>query len=67
MVSPVSLVLSSIVFLSTVSGVNAQNLPAEGPLSISFTATQIPPAWSKTSHRTAAVLVHAGWHGSSAL
>ena len=44
MVRPVSLVLSSVVLLATVSGVNAQNLPAEGPLSITFTATQIPPA-----------------------
>jgi hypothetical protein len=43
-VSSISLVLSSIVLLATVSAVNAQNLPAEGPLSISFTATQVPPA-----------------------
>jgi hypothetical protein len=44
MVKSVSLVFSSVVLLATVSAVNAQNLPAEGPLSISFTATQIPPA-----------------------
>jgi hypothetical protein len=44
MVSPVSLVLSSIALLATVSDMNAQNLPVEGSLSISFTATQIPPA-----------------------
>ena len=44
MVKLVSLVLSSVAFFATVLGLNAQNLPAEGPLSISFTATQIPPA-----------------------
>jgi hypothetical protein len=44
MVSRAFVVLSSVALLTTVSGVNAQNIPAEGPVSVSFTATQVPPA-----------------------
>ena len=44
MISRVSLLVSCVALFAAVSGVNAQNFPAEGPLSVSFTATQIPPA-----------------------
>ena len=37
-------VVSSVALFATISNANAQSLPAEGPLSVSFTATQIPPA-----------------------
>src|SRR5262245_57835843 len=37
-------VLSSIALFASISNANAQSLPAEGPLSVSFTATQVPPA-----------------------
>ena len=36
--------LSSFVVVAAVSTANAQSLPPEGPVSVTFTATQIPPA-----------------------
>jgi len=35
---------ASIALFATISNAHAQSLPAEGPLSVSFTATQVPPA-----------------------
>ena len=37
-------VVSSVALFAAISNANAQSLPTEGPLSVSFTATQIPPA-----------------------
>ena len=36
--------LSSLVAIAAASTANAQSLPAEGPLSVTFTGTQIGPA-----------------------
>ena len=44
MVSRAFVILSSLALLTTVSSAHAQSIPPEGSLSISFTATQIPPA-----------------------
>jgi hypothetical protein len=43
-ISRAFVVLSSVVLLTTVSTGHAQNIPPEGPVSVTFTATQIPPA-----------------------
>jgi hypothetical protein len=40
--------VSSLVALGAVSTANAQSLPAEGPVAVTFTATQIPAAKSMT-------------------
>jgi hypothetical protein len=42
-VNRILLGLSSLVVLTAVSTANAQSLPAEGPLSVTFTATQVGP------------------------
>jgi len=42
-VNRILLGLSSFVVLTAVSTANAQSLPAEGPLSVTFTATQVGP------------------------
>ena len=44
MVSRAFVILSSLALLTTVSSAHAQSIPPEGPISVTFTATQISPA-----------------------
>ncbi len=37
-------VLAGVVAIAAVSNANAQGMPAEGPVSVTFTVTQVPPA-----------------------
>ena len=44
MVRRAFVILSSLALLTTVSSAHAQSIPLEGPVSVTFTATQISPA-----------------------